>query len=108
MKDGYARGEIAKLKDYVNRLDSEILALKIKGHETVMRYCPECKHNTIQKAERVWDFQYSGICLNTSIVEPDTQDTWWEYYCIVCGTKFKCTSKMVCEPIKEKNDRTEI
>ena len=88
MKDTEARADIRRLEGITIRLDGEIYNLKSKGHETTIKHCSVCKHDTMQKEERYWGY-------------PNTNRTWWEYYCLTCGTKFKCTTKEVCEPCKE-------
>jgi hypothetical protein len=102
MKDTEARADIRKLEGITIRLEDEILKLKIKGHETVIRYCSVCKHDTIQKEERCWRYPISStscatLYLGGHKVEPD-ETSWRDYYCLTCGTKFKCTTKEVCEP----------
>jgi len=104
MKDAFARECIESLVKQNRELSNELVDLKQKQRKTAIRYCPVCKHDTIQKdIEKYWRCTTSTNVLHFTDyeVEPD-EYSWQECYCLTCGTKLKCTTKEVCEPCKPK------
>ena len=107
MKDTEAREHIKVLIKSNRELGNEVHELRQKQRETTIRYCPVCRHDTLQKdVEKHWRLNdattATTIHFGSYIVVPD-EHSWREYYCLTCGTKLKCTSKEVCEPCKKKS-----
>jgi hypothetical protein len=104
MKDSFARIEIKGLQDGFKELREE-LEKKRNRDDFFVRYCPKCKHNTMQK-ERYSDswWMSSSITISTypSSEPVETSHDPVYYTCLNCGIELKCTTEKTCKPVEKK------
>ena len=77
---GYLQKRCDELEAQVDRLEERFENISIKD-------CPKCKNTRL--------VQRCGIIGGKSPYTPSAQP----YQCLVCGTKFTCSTKEVCEII---------
>lgn len=102
MKDSYARDRLIRVDERLEKLEGDMGNIK----QITIRYCPKCKHETVQRRKNNNDHSAYDIWLSsssTTITSHSIDDS--EYFlCTVCGSTIKCNTKHICEiykPAKE-------
>ena len=93
MKDKLAREQIDSLIKRVGELEG-----KLKNAQAIeLKYCPKCKHDTIQKPKYNPSYNYS----TTTTLGYSSPEHYDYFVCLNCGKTIKHTTKHTTQDINE-------